>query len=133
MRKSYKLAARVLAKVIEAEIPNWHLQLGDGDKKEIILIQEQRQMKEKRKMETCIWRRGRGKAGEGGEKPAHVVACKWENFAHQRSQIEWNYQFKWNLHLLVVASQRHSKKDFPANLNIIGKNFKFKKYVFNIC
>lgn len=68
MRKSYKLAARVLAKVIEAEIPNWHLQLGDGDKKEIILIQEQRQMKEKRKMETCIWRKGggvekRGKAG----------------------------------------------------------------------
>lgn len=64
MRKSYKLAARVLAKVIEAEIPNWHLQLGDGDKKEIILIQEQRQMKEKRKMETCIWRKGGGKAGK---------------------------------------------------------------------
>lgn len=86
MRKSYKLAARVLAKVIEAEIPNWHLQLGDGDKKEIILIQEQRQMKEKRKMETCIWRKGGG--WKSGEKPAHVVACKWENFAHQRSQIE---------------------------------------------
>jgi len=38
MRKSYKLGFRVLAKVIEAEIPNWHLQLGDDDEKEIIRI-----------------------------------------------------------------------------------------------
>lgn len=70
MRKSYKLAARVLAKVIEAEIPNWHLQLGDGDRKEIILIQEQRQMKEKRKMERWKLASGGGvveKQGKAGK------------------------------------------------------------------
>lgn len=73
---------------------------------------------EKKSLETAstdenlhrVWVLRRGWKSRGLKGGTHVVLCKWENFAHQHTQIEWNYQFKWNLHLLVVAWQWHWEK-----------------------